>query len=114
MVVSFMRHLIHFFQENPHVLKLLHHLFSHEEKPMLSLSLMNQSIPCFSEFITSFQENDECIEDAYKRFMIMMEMCAVICYNALFHHQPDCLENIADMFEQMILQCLSQCKGVEI
>lgn len=108
---AFIKQVIGFFGANPHVLKLMHHSFLLEEKPLFSLTFMEQSIPCFHEFIVSLQMPKEDAREAFKRFTMLVEICAIVCFNAIFYHQPDAFENISDMFYTMITHSLVSEKG---
>lgn len=108
---SFIKHAIAFFKKNPHVLKLMHHAFLSEKKPMLTLSHMEQQIPYFHDFVVSFQMPKEDISEAFKRFTMIMELCAIVCFNAIFYHHPDEIDQISDMFYTMITHSLMSEKG---
>jgi len=108
---AFLKHLIQYFQDNPPLLKLLHHLFLQEDKIPLPLIRMEHEIACFDEFIGSFQKEAENREDAYKRFLLVMEISAVVCYNAVFYHQPDSLEHITEMFYNLITHSFFHGQG---
>ncbi len=99
---AFIRHFICFVQEQPHLLKLLHHSLLFDERSLFSLSVLNRQINDFDGFVCSFQLDGESKETAVKRFLLTMEICSVVCFNAIFYHQPDTLENITEMFIAMM------------
>lgn len=78
---------------------------------MLTFSQMERQIFCFHDFIVSFQMPKEEISEAYKRFTMMMELCAIVCFNAIFYHHPDAIDSISDMFYTMITHSLMSEKG---
>lgn len=95
---AFLHRLIRFYQENPNVLKMIHHCFLIDEKRTLPLQELRQQLSCFDEFIESFQKQGEAQQTTLNRFLIIPEMCAIVCYNAIFFQQPASLDEIKEMF----------------
>lgn len=95
---AFLHRLIGFYQANPNVLKMLHHCFLIDEKRTLPLQELRQQLSCFDEFIQSFQKQGEAQQTALNRFLLIPEMCAIVCYNAIFFQQPASLDEIKEMF----------------
>lgn len=108
---AFVRRFIQYFNEKPHLLKLLHHSMLLDDRASLILPILEQKVTDFDPFIQSFQRSDETKEAAGIRFLLTMEICAAVCFNALFYHQPDSLENITEMFYAMMRGSFASDQG---
>lgn len=99
---AFVSQFIRFVQEKPHLLKLLHHLLLLDDHVEFTRAVLERQNVDFDDFIRCFQHKGETKEMAVKRFLLTMEICAAVCFNAIFYHQPDSLENITEMFSAMM------------
>lgn len=109
--IAFIKRLINFYQENPKVLKLIHHLFFIEGQRPLPITELRKQIECFDDFIHSFQKHQEADIDTLNRFLMLLEICVAVCYNAIFFQKPASLDTIKDMFITTICECLASGQG---
>lgn len=108
---AFVKRLIVFYEENPSVLKLIYHSFFINEERPFSIRELHSQIPCFDEFIRSFRKEQEQEQDAWNRFLIILEMCVAVCYNAIFFQQPASLDQIKEMFITSICEVFANGQG---
>lgn len=99
---AFIQAFIRYFKEQPHLLKLLHHSLLLDDRATFALTILQRENAEFDAFIRYFQHQGETKDTAVKRFLLTMEICVVVCFNAIFYHEPDSLENITEMFYAMM------------
>lgn len=90
----FVEELIAQHQKDPMLLKTLQKnlsfIFDTEEHRMIVF----KEIKRLQEFLLLWKRKEESERDTINRFMLVMEIVSVVCYNALSFHHPDTLDNI--------------------
>lgn len=111
---TFVKELIEFYEENPHVLKMIHRSFCLNEKKPLPMHELSKQIHHFKEFMLSFKRQRECEQEALIRFQLVLEMCAFVCYNAIFFHQPASFSEIKELFYRSMCESFVSNQGGQI
>lgn len=90
----FVEELINHHRQNPLLLKTIQKnmsfIFDTEEHRMT----VYKEIHRLPEFLHLWKREQECDRDTLNRFMLVIEIVSVVCYNALSFDHPDMLDNI--------------------
>lgn len=97
---TFLRAMISYYKENPCILRLLQRSFRFGENRELFLMEIKKGIHHFDEFLKEFHHVGENDRDALNRFLLLMEITGIVCFNAIFFHQPDDIEHIEELLFQ--------------
>ena len=92
--MMFVEELIAHHRKNPLLLKTIQknmpYIFDTEEHRQI----VYQEIKRLDEFLALWKRDGERERDTVNRFMLVMEIVSVVCYNALFFDHPDQLDRI--------------------
>lgn len=92
--MMFVEELISCYVEHPNLLQMIQKNITSILDTAEHRNEVFQQIERLEEFLTLLQRKDEDRRQTLHRFMLVMEIISVICYNAMFFDQPDILERV--------------------
>lgn len=98
----FLHTMIGYYKENPCTLRMLQRSFRFGESRELFLSQLQQGIHHLDAFMNEFQLQGESERDRWNRFLLLMEIIGIVCFHAIFYHQPDDIDHIEPLLYQML------------
>lgn len=92
--LAFLEELIHHHRQNPLLLKTIQKNMPFIFDTEAHRNTVFQEVERLPEFLSTWKRVDESDHSVINRFMLVMEIVSVVCFNALTYDHPDILDNI--------------------
>ncbi|MEG1731593.1 MAG: TetR/AcrR family transcriptional regulator [Longicatena sp.] len=92
--ICFVNEMIEFYLQHQEALKMIHKNITVVLDTQEHRKLVFEQIDKLNDFLSVIKRDHEEVSVTLNRFMLIMEILDVVCYNAIFFHQPDTMEHI--------------------
>lgn len=101
-VACFAQLLIQYYQENPAILRMISRNIQYHQNNLTQHDHAFSKIALLDSFLLQMQKHEENIQVTRNRFLLLLEVIGVVCYNAMYYAQPDTIEHIVPILYENI------------
>lgn len=107
---AYLKRVMQFYKDNPQILRMIQRCFHREDSHAAFVKEMRSQVHLFDAFIEALRRENELDQDVMNRFVLMMSITGMVSYNAIYHKQPDTMENVEAIFYENMCHSFAQGK----
>lgn len=101
---TFVEDLITFYMEHPDVLHMIQRNIGVVMDTEAHRLLVLQEVQRLDDFLQLLAKEEETIQQALTKFLLIMEMTGFVCFNAMTYHLPDTMENVKPLLMNIVMK----------